>query len=129
MKTRNTLQKELIYKGVKMLSHPTADQIYQYVKRLHPTISKGTVYRNLISLVQSKKIIQIKMPTGADCFDHTLEDHHHFQCKNCGKLFDIPLFIKSEIIHPSITEGFCIEEMNVLLTGLCPQCQNERKKQ
>ncbi len=131
MKTRNTLQKKLIYNGVKMLSHPTADQIYQHVKQLHPIISKGTVYRNLISLVQSKKIVQIKMPTGADCFDHILEDHYHFQCKKCGQLFDIPIFIKNELIHHLGTKGFCVEEMNVLLTGLCPkcQCQDERKKQ
>ena len=39
--------------------HPSADMVYQEVKKQIPNISLGTVYRNLNLLVELKKIRKI----------------------------------------------------------------------
>ena len=47
--------------------------------RSHPTVSKATVYRNLGSLSEDGLLRHIKMPGGADRFDHMLfgtPSHH-----------------------------------------------------
>ena len=46
-------QRELILNVVKENSvHPTADFIYEYLKKDNPNLSLGTVYRNLSQLVE-----------------------------------------------------------------------------
>ncbi len=69
--------------------HPSADMVYQEVKKQIPNISLGTVYRNLNLLVELKKIRKISMPNGSDRFDKTLLKHYHFYCDKCKKVFDI----------------------------------------
>ena len=47
-------QRELILKTVKeSKSHPTAQEIYEFVKGKSPNISLGTVYRDLNFLARS----------------------------------------------------------------------------
>ena len=54
---RNTKQLQLIWDAVKDdKSHPTADQIYDRVRKKMPNISLGTVYRNLQKLVGDEKL-------------------------------------------------------------------------
>jgi Fur family peroxide stress response transcriptional regulator len=51
---RKTKQKEAILRILKdTRSHPTADSIYEEVRKEIPHISKGTVYRNLRILQES----------------------------------------------------------------------------
>ena len=54
---RKTRQLEVVWHEVAGdNSHPTADQIYQRVRRHIPSISLGTVYRNLQKLVAEGKL-------------------------------------------------------------------------
>ena len=49
---RNTIQRQLVISAVRSLSnHPTAEEVYNRIVLDYPDISKGTVYRNLNSLV------------------------------------------------------------------------------
>ena len=51
---RNTIQRQLVIAAVRFLAdHPTADEVYERITMEYPDISKGTVYRNLNSLVES----------------------------------------------------------------------------
>ena len=73
MEKRNTIQKQLVLDAVfRLANHPTAEEVYAEVARSHPTVSKATVYRNLGSLSEDGLLRHIKMPGGADRFDHML---------------------------------------------------------
>ncbi len=55
---RRTLQREIILEELNRVpDHPTADQIYERVRRRLPRISLGTVYRNL-ELLAAQGVIQ-----------------------------------------------------------------------
>ena len=59
MQNRNSAQRSLILDimaGNK--THPTANEIYEEARKKHPHISRGTVYRNLNFLVDSKNILR-----------------------------------------------------------------------
>ena len=54
MAKRNTIQRQLVIAAVRFLAnHPTAEEVYDRITMEYPDISKGTVYRNLNSLVES----------------------------------------------------------------------------
>ncbi|MCY4441715.1 MAG: transcriptional repressor, partial [Deltaproteobacteria bacterium] len=57
MSTRRTRQLEVIWDVLQdERSHPTADRIYERVRREVPHISLGTVYRNLQKLAADGKV-------------------------------------------------------------------------
>ena len=71
MAKRNTIQRQLVIAAVRFLAdHPTAEEVYDRITMEYPDISKGTVYRNLNSLVESGLLGKVSVPSGADRFDH-----------------------------------------------------------
>ena len=117
--TRNTVQGLLVYETVmSMYNHPTADAVYEAVREKCPTISKGTVYRNLNRLAEEGKILRVSVANKADRFDRTLSIHCHFLCKACGNVTDYPLNVdlKSLFVKGEITE------YEIVLHGICEDC-------
>ena len=59
---RETKQREAILKVLRHTdSHPTADWIYDEVRKVIPNISKGTVYRNLKILREDREISELNL--------------------------------------------------------------------
>lgn len=89
---RNTIQKDLVLRAVnEMKRHATTEEVYEFIKKEHPTIGKGTVYRNLGILVEEGKIRKVEVPDGPDRFDFTLKDHYHVRCIKCGDVSDVDM--------------------------------------
>lgn len=63
-------QRELIYKTVmENKVHPTAEFVYNYLKKDNPQLSLGTVYRNLQQLSDNGEINRLSIPNQPDRFD------------------------------------------------------------
>lgn len=129
MAVRNTKQRNLIMELMEgNFSHPTADEIYELARKKNPRISRGTVYRNLNVLVESRNIQKIVVPDGADHYDSVLEMHYHFHCDSCGKMFDVPQSVTVEMGKASKemeSEGFLVTGHNLIFTGICPKCRKK----
>jgi Fur family peroxide stress response transcriptional regulator len=69
--------------------HPTADTVYSFVRAQDPNISLGTVYRNLNLLCEQGLLRKISVPDASDRFDGRCEEHYHFVCTKCAKVFDV----------------------------------------
>ena len=125
MKRRNTVQRSMVYEAVNRLKcHATAAEIYDAIAAEHPSVSRGTVYRNLNQLAEEGEIRKILVPGGADRYDHCCHDHYHARCLNCGRLFDIDMDYITDL-EKAIKEahGFSISGHDILFNGLCPDCQ------
>lgn len=123
MSTRRTRQLEVIWEAVKgEMSHPTADQIYDRVRRDMPHISLGTVYRNLQKLAADGKL-QILNINRTQHFDPLLEKHPHFICESCGKVYDVTLD-RSDEAAPALSPetGFTVTSHQLSLYGTCEMC-------
>jgi Fe2+ or Zn2+ uptake regulation protein len=124
-KTRITKQRNVILEELmKTDSHPTADELYQIVRRRLPRVSLGTVYRNL-QLLSNQGLIRTLTDTGGQMrFDGDTEDHYHVRCTSCGRMEDLPgkPEIKIERSHQAKNEyeitGFRLE-----IVGICPDCK------
>lgn len=123
--TRNTVQREIILQTVlNMDNHPSADDVYEKLRNDNPSISRATVYRNLELLAKQGKILHIRMPNGADCFDFNTSEHYHLRCDICRRVFDIDLPKIPKInIEQKKYKDFTIEGYSISFHGTCPECK------
>ena len=128
MERRNTIQKQLVLQAVAELAdHPTADEVYSLVVKDHPTVSKATVYRNLASLSDDGRLRHIKMPSGADRFDHQTFGHNHIECILCGRLEDAPLEDQTALnAQAAAATGYRCVEHEIVFRGICPACAGKQ---
>lgn len=125
MGRRNTIQKELVLNAVRsMKGHVTADEVYEYILKEHPSVGKGTVYRNLNILSEEGEIKKVEVPEGANRFDYMVQDHYHVTCLKCSRIFDVDMETLPDLknkIHD--THGIQFIDYDILFKGLCPDCQ------
>lgn len=120
-------QRELTLNAVREnIIHPTADDVYAILKPENPSISLGTVYRNLNVLVGNGMINKLKMPSGSDRYDGDLKNHYHVVCDKCGKIYDIGFSVVDELDTKikSIT-GVTVTWHQLIIVGICEACREE----
>lgn len=122
---RNTIQRSLVLQTIHQLkNHPTADEVYDEIKKEHPNISKATIYRNLNLLSSLGEIRKLEIPGGPDRFDHWCENHCHVRCEKCGRIFDVDMdFVDGLDKKIKDKHGFFFKEYQILFNGICPNCQ------
>ena len=108
--------------------HPTAEVIYQSLRKQFPNISLGTVYRNLALLTEIGEIQTISTGAGPDRFDGNAKPHYHFICRYCGAVRDLKLQ-SLEHINLLAQHEFPgeIEDHNVFFYGKCEECVKGEK--
>ena len=123
--TRKTKQKEAILRLVKGTnSHPTADWVYEQVRREIPSISLGTVYRNLKLLQQEGKILGLEFAATITRYDARTQNHYHFICQQCGHLFDLDEPVDTEHDERVAQKMGCrVFYHRSEFYGLCQDCQ------
>lgn len=120
---RYSKQREAVLKTVMQTDiHPTADWVYDQVRRDFPKVSLGTVYRNLGQLEREGLIRRI--PDGSlQRYDGNLDHHHHFKCLQCRRIYDIQVDLDN-ILNPLPDHPtFKVTNMFLELQGLCDGCQ------
>jgi Fe2+ or Zn2+ uptake regulation protein len=92
-KSRNTRQRAVILEVLKKgYVHLTAEEVYLEARKALPTVSLGTVYRNLNFLREHGLAREIRSgDTGSVRFEASRELHAHFHCRTCRAVLDIPL--------------------------------------
>lgn len=118
-------QRELVFQTVLQNPiHPTADAVYEQVRRENPKISLGTVYRNLNFLSEMGMLRKISMPVGSDRFDGRLDEHYHAACACCGQVFDLEWEALRQLDGWMLEDqGFEVQKRHLLLTGICQGCR------
>ncbi len=104
--------------------HPTADWLYEELKKDFPRISLATVYRNLNLLADNAQIIRLECSDGREHFDGNPEKHYHFICRNCSAVIDISVDVEkpfSEMVKEK--DSLAIEDHALFFYGLCSKCQ------
>ena len=126
---RKTKQREAILKVLRATSlHPTADWIYNEVRKQIPNISLGTVYRNLRVLHECGEIAEIDLGSTSSRFNGNSANHYHFRCEKCGRVSDIDEPVDAEINERIARKtGFKISGHWLEFRGLCKECQKGRR--
>ena len=122
----DTKQREAILEFIRnSKSHPTADQIYDEVRKDLPNISKGTVYRNLQVLEKDGAISVLNINGTQSRYEVKQKSHYHFRCEKCGQVSDIDMPVDKDLNHKAEKRTrLKIFSHQLEFLGLCKKCQN-----
>lgn len=123
---RNTLQKQIVFEVfTRMNNHPSAGMVYEEVNKIHPNISRATVFRILAEAADEGKILRLKLNDSSDRYDITTCPHHHIVCNECGHVADVDLkFEDDSLLDKAVGhEGFLVQSSHIEFRGICSKCQ------
>lgn len=122
---RRTKQREVILKVLRSTKcHPTADWIYQEVRKEIPNISLGTVYRNLRGLIELGEILELNYGSTYSRFDGNPEPHYHFVCLDCGQVCDLDMSVMHDLDKIAAADsGFVVTGHRLEFYGYCSECR------
>jgi Fur family transcriptional regulator, peroxide stress response regulator len=104
--------------------HPTADIVFQKVRKKIPNISFDTVNRTLLSFADMGLLKVVEGYGRPKRFDTDIDSHHHFQCLKCNKIIDFRDKTLDAIEVPKdIKSRFTITGKKVVLEGFCDSCR------
>src|SRR4030095_12105773 len=92
--------------------HPTADEVLQAVNRKFPMTSRATVYNTLNWLKEAGMIREV-FEGGMVRFDPNTARHHHFICKECGKVEDVECGLLSALKICKLPDEQIVEDYEV----------------
>ena len=124
---RMTRQRKVILEELrKVNTHPSADELYEMVRKRLPRISLGTVYRNLEILSESGNIQKLEPGCSLKRFDGNPSEHCHIRCVSCDRVADAPMTPDLEIDLEQVNStDFKIIGHRLEFLGLCPQCADK----
>lgn len=123
-KLRYSHQRERIYEYLAASrEHPSAEMVYNDLRPEIPSLSLGTVYRNLKLLEELGKVRRVTSFQGTERYDACCGDHVHFLCSCCGCLRDAEN-VSTDAIRAAISlkDGYRITKLDLTITGICPDC-------
>ncbi len=120
-----THQRQVIYREMLLMGgHPSPEAVYERVRRQIPSISLGTVYKNIKTFVDTGLLREVSLHHGSLRLEANFEPHHHLVCTKCRQIFDLPEKDLTPVkFRGTAPRGFRIEKISVELLGLCAQCQ------
>ncbi len=123
-----TPQRCSVYKHLlRSKSHPTAEETFQAIRKEYPNISYDTVNRTLLTFAEIGLADIVQTKGGARRFDLASDEHHHFQCLECGTIID---FSDKDYDNLKVPEGILkrhtVYTKRVVLSGLCRECRKSK---
>jgi Fur family peroxide stress response transcriptional regulator len=117
-----TPQRLAIFDAILQLdNHPTADDIISIVKKNHPNISVGTVYKVLDTFVEKNLLEKVKTERDSMRYDPCITNHHHLYCANTERIEDFKDEKLNEVISDYFKKhkikNFKIQDIKLQITG------------
>ena len=95
-------------------------------KQSKPEISMATVYNSLDALVKCGFVRQVNVDRGASMYCSNMNEHAHFCCDDCGKVFDVNLKDSPRVPEVDVPREFEVRQIDIALhgrcTGTCEDC-------
>ena len=127
-KLRMTQQRRVILEELRKDNiHPTADQLYEMVRKRLPRISLGTVYRNLEILTSLGEIQTLEVSGSQKRYDGIPNKHYHIRCVYCDRVDDAPIAplnrLEDELYGSTV---YTIMGHRLEFLGLCATCSQNQ---
>lgn len=128
-----TPQRLAIMEAVHTLKgHPTAEMIIGYIRRQHPGIATGTVYKVLEALAQKGLVQKVKTDRDVMRYDGVTEPHHHLYCSSTNRIedyFDEELDrLLEKYFKEKNIKDFDIEEIKLQINGQFRKSNTKKNK-
>ena len=122
---RTTQRDAVIGSAFSKDEHFTAEELYERVRKKHPDVSRATVYRTLLLLVEADLLRAVDLGDNQTTYDPNFHDkpsHNHLLCIDCGRVVE---FEDSHIdlLNDCVTRrlGFKPLRQTLKIEGSCEQ--------
>lgn len=119
---RNTRQKTAIRETFAKANRPLSpEEALRAARHHHPALGNATLYRNIQALVQEGWLLPVEVPGDTTRYELAgKKHHHHFQCNDCGKLYDLEGCMVAS--KPKLPRGFRASAHEFFVYGTCAAC-------
>lgn len=125
---RHTRQRAAIRAVLEGAHRPLSiGEVLELAQRAVPGLGIATVYRTVGALVEEGFLTGVEI--GGEPARYEVSGrghHHHFRCRRCLRVFEVDGCLPEvQRLAPS---GFLVEDHEILLFGLCPDCNSGKKR-
>jgi Fe2+ or Zn2+ uptake regulation protein len=124
---RVTRPRVAVLDALEELAHADTDSVIRAVRRELPDVSHQAVYDSLRALTEAGLARRIQ-PTGSVArYEVRVGDnHHHLVCRACGAIADVDCAVgDAPCLTAEDTQGFVVDEAEVIYWGLCISCTTQ----
>ena len=105
-------------------THPTAEHLYDTLRRDHPSLSLSTVYQTLDVFMRTGLCRRVSGLGDRLRVDGTPQDHDHAVCRLCGTIFDVD---RHQVQLPTppgyLSNGLMVTGIRFEYEVICAACQ------
>jgi Fur family transcriptional regulator, peroxide stress response regulator len=117
-----TYQRIVIYEALMGLDHPTAEQIFAYIRERYPSISLATVYKTLETFERSGLALKVQASGAQHRYDANVDSHNHFYCTKTGRIIDYKDDDLEQLIYEHLKKKlpagrFRVNNIHLQITG------------
>jgi Fur family ferric uptake transcriptional regulator len=108
-----------------MGGHHTADEVHAHLAKHGTALPRTSVYNSLMTLADLSVVLRADVGPGAAVYEVADSPHHHFVCRRCGRVSDVPCVVGAK---PCLTAGEDVgqvDEAQVVFRGVCLHCSAE----
>lgn len=124
---RVTRPRVALLDAVRNNPHADTESLIGAVREELPGVSHQAVYDSLRALTSAGLVRRIQ-PSGSVARYETRvgDNHHHVVCRSCGAIADVDCATgEPPCLAASPTQGFTIDEAEVIFWGTCPECSSK----
>lgn len=122
---KTTPQRLAILQAIENQGHASIEDIYEKIKENFPRMSLATIYKNIATLKKEGIITEVCLNQKIK-YELAKNEHAHFICKICEKIFDIPL---NDKILKDIETMYPYTQKMIYLYGICDKCKHDINQQ
>ncbi len=104
--------------------HPSAEVVYNHLSNENPSLSLGTVYKTLETLVEKSIIRKVYCADGIKRYDVHTEPHSHLHCQTSHRIIDFsdPALeaMILQYLQDKKIENFEIQDIQLQIQGHIP---------
>jgi Fe2+ or Zn2+ uptake regulation protein len=106
--------------------HHAADELADRLEARGVRIARASVYNVLDDLVRCELVMLADAGPGRALYEVADTVHHHFVCRRCGVVQDVPCAVGQRPCLDVELPGAKIDEAQVILRGVCASCVDAR---
>ncbi|MEI6222994.1 MAG: transcriptional repressor [bacterium] len=130
-KPRLTIQQQIVKRSFLKVQKEfaTAQEIYEHCRQIIPTITMGTVYRNLEKLVRAQEVVEIHLLPRRTVFGlkGTVDRNLIFFCEDCDEIQTFSGFSLPEMRDVELQKNVKVNRAVNVVYGLCQFCKGKAR--
>ena len=120
---RATEPRVAIYDALRSVGgHRSADEVARIVTEEGGRFSRASIYNVLDDLTRVDLVMRADRGPGPAIYEVADTWHHHFVCRECGEVLDVPCAVGSKPCLDAEVPGAVIDEAQIIFRGVCASC-------